>query len=403
MQALFPYLLWHWGGLNPDYRYDVSYIPAVIYGGGYLAFLVGAWSARQFARHEAGDHSIPLEELNTWLLLITVGAALQFLFAAKLYGGIPLFGYLKEATDVWEVNSLQADSFMGQLGLLTFTTFFLSTIAMLVVAKSTQASLFSRGLLASSALLCILISSMAGKRQGLLMCTFIVACGIMIRAGDPIRQTLAFFRFSPRLQSSFLLNSVTVCVCMVFLTGYLIVLGSLRRGENIAPTELVNYLEFPLINFEFQAGMIGFGPHHYESAALLAGLLPQKILDSSDTLSLDRSFYPEPTASAGVYGPIHFYSGIGGCMVFALLLGAFCKYAHLKAKGDDLYLMIYAQCSWPLFVSYSFNLFLRIVFVVGPVAAYASFYFLLKHFLKRKPTPVGQFRKPADVRQQAKA
>jgi hypothetical protein len=277
---------------------------------------------------------------------------------------------------------------MGQLGLLTLTTFFMSTVAMLVLVKATRSSLFTILLVVSSAVLCFLISSMAGKRQGLLVSVFIVAGGIMTRSGDPLRSLISFLGFSPRFQSSFLLSSATLVVCLGFCIAYLTILGGLRTGENVAPVELVKYLEFPLINFESQAEVFGFGPQRYDAVALLAGLLPKKIVDSSETLFFDKSFYPEPTASAGVYGPLHLYSGFGGCIIFAFLLGAFCKYAHIKAKNSDLYLMIYAQCCWPLFVSYSFNLFLYVVFVVGPIAAYWAFYFFLKCTSKQNYRPL---------------
>jgi hypothetical protein len=376
VQALFPYLLWHFRGLNPNYRYGVTYIPALIYTLGYIAFFIGTRFGRLLSSIGAKSYAIPPHSLRVFAVLLIGAGALQFFFAARLYGGVPLLNYLKETTDVWEINTRQTDSVSGQFGLLTLTTFFLSSAAMLLLVKAARPGLFTRVIVATCLVLCFLISSMAGKRQGLLMCAFIVGTGVMTRLGDPIRQAAVFLGFSPRGRSSLLVNCIVAVICVGALGIYLTALRSLRVGggwSSFDSDDIVKYLEFPLINFESQVEIAGFGPQRYAITPLLSGFLPQKILDSSETLYFDRSIYPEPTASAGIYGPLHLWSGLAGCVVFAFILGAFCKFAHLRAMHSDLYLLIYAQCSWPLFVSYSFNLFLMLIFVLGPILAYCAF------------------------------
>lgn len=376
IQALLPYVLWHFKGLNPNYDYDLTYIPALIYGIGYLAFFVGTRCGRMLACIGGEGYSVPLQPLTGLALFIIAAGALQFFLAARLYGGVPLLNYFKETTDVWEINALQQGSISGQFGLLTTTTFLMSSVTMLILIKATKPGLYTRMMVAACLILCFLISSMAGKRQGLLICAFIVGTGVLTRWGDPVDKMAGFLGFSPRRRSSILLNSLIAVVCLAFLGAYLTVLNGLRVGDkslNFETGEIIKYLELPLINFEFQSEIVRFGPQRYAVMPLLSGFLPQKMVDSSDTLDLDRNFYLEPTASAGVYGPLHLWSGIAGCVIFAFILGAFCKFAHLRALKSDVYLLIYAQCSWPLFVSYSFNLFLKMIFVLGPILAYCAF------------------------------
>lgn len=386
-QALFPYVLWSFAGLNVNYHYGLSYIPAAIYVVGYLLFLLGARLGAIAARQTMGTCSVPVFPLMFSLVLVLGAAVVQFSLAVKLYGGIPILNYLKEASDVWEINDLQQDSFMGQLGLLTFTTFFLSAASMLLLVKTTRPNLITTMLVGSCVLLCFLISSMAGKRQGLLMCAFIVCAGVTIRLGDPVRSILRFLGVSNNQRSAFSLNVFTIMVCSIVLLTYLTTLNSLRVGERRIGAsfgDVTPYLELPVINFEAQAEAIGFGPLQYAAMPLLTGLLPQKIIDTSNTVDPDNRFYLEPTASAGIYGPLHLHAGIVGCLGFALLLGAFLKFAYLRAAMDDFCLLAYAQCSWALFVAYSFNLFLKLVFVIAPLLSYVLFCGLLILFSRKQ-------------------
>ncbi len=125
-QGLFPYLIWMIGGLNPDYPYDVCYIPAVIYGAGYIAFLGGSLLIREKPQKVRDPGTLDPNLIGKALVFLFGFAAVQFFFATQAYGGLPLLGYWEGSVDVGEVNAMQSETAFGQLGLLTLTTFLIS-------------------------------------------------------------------------------------------------------------------------------------------------------------------------------------------------------------------------------------------------------------------------------------
>ena len=381
-QGLFPYLVWMVGGLNPDYPYDVCYIPAVIYAAGYVAFLGGSLLIREKSQKAHRPGTLDPKLTGRALVLLFGFAAVQFFFAVQAYGGLPLLGYWEGSVDVGEVNARQSETGFGQLGLLTLTTFLISAAMLVLVVQPGAPRPVLRLLFIGYLILAWLITSMAGKRQGFLMCIFILLAGLCVRGVNPIRTVLRLFGVVEPFARSRLMSILAIIFGVLFVLAYVGTMGALRTGAGkfaIGFSGITLYMEVPLINFEYQCGLIGFGPYIFSIPDLLLGLLPYRLIEFlGGGTGREEILYPEPTASAGIYGPLHFYTGLWGCLVFAFVLGMLCKFAYMKARTNDLFLLIYAQCSWALFVAHSFNLFLILLYVPAPLVAFTCFYWVLK-------------------------
>jgi len=370
------------GGLNPDYPYDVCYIPAVIYGAGYIAFLGGSLLIREKPQKVRDPGTLDPNLIGKALVFLFGFAAVQFFFATQAYGGLPLLGYWEGSVDVGEVNAMQSETAFGQLGLLTLTTFLISAAMLVLIVQPGPPRPVLRLLFICYLILAWLITSMAGKRQGFLMCIFILLAGISVRGVNPVLTVLRLFGVAEPFARARLVRIFAIFLGILFVLVYVGTMGALRTGAGkfaIGISGITLYMELPLINFEYQSGLIAFGPYVFSIPDLLLGLLPYRLIEAlGGGTGREEILYPEPTASAGIYGPLHFYTGLWGCLVFAFVLGMFCKFAYVKARRNDLFLLIYAQCSWALFVAHSFNLFLILLFVPAPVVAFTCFYWVVK-------------------------
>jgi hypothetical protein len=183
-------------------------------------------------------------------------------------------------------------------------------------------------------------------------------------------------------------RSLAILLGVLLVLAYVATMGALRTGAGkfaIGISGITLYMEVPLINFEYQCGLIAFGPYIFSIPDLLLGLLPYRTIEFlGGGAGREEILYPEPYASAGLYGPLHLYTGLWGCLVFAFVLGVLCKYAYVKARRNDLFLLIYAQCAWALFVTNSFNLFLILLYVPAPLVAFTCFYWVLKFVQGRR-------------------
>jgi len=381
-QGLFPYLVWMVGGLNPDYPYDVCYIPAMIYGAGYLAFLGGSLLIRQKSKKAHGSGTLDPDLIGKALVFLFGFAAVQFFFAVQAYGGLPLLGYWDGSVDVGEINARQSETGFGQLGLLTLTTFLISAAMLVLIVQRGSPRPVLRLLFLGYLILAWLITSMAGKRQGFLMCIFILLAGISVRAVNPIQTILRLLGIAEPFARARLTRILAILLGILFVLVYVGTMGALRTGAGkfaIGISGITLYMEVPLINFEYQCGLVALGPYIFSIPDLLLGLLPYRLIELlGGGTGREEILYPEPTASAGIYGPLHFYAGLWGCLIFAFLLGVFCKFAYVRARNNDLFLLIYAQCSWALFVAHSFNLFLILLYIPAPLVAFTCFYWVVK-------------------------
>jgi len=384
------------GGLNPDYPYDVCYIPAVIYGAGYLAFLCGSFLVREKTKKVHSPGTLDPKLIGKALVFLFAIAAVQFFFAVQAYGGLPFLGYWDGSVDVGEINARQSETGFGQLGLLTLTTFLVSATMLVLIVQPGPPRPVLRILFLSYLLLAWLITSMAGKRQGFLMCIFILLAGISVRGVNPIQTVLRLLGVAEAFARARIMRILAILSGVLFVLVYVGTMGALRTGAGkfaIGLSGITLYMEVPLINFEYQCGLFRFGPYIYSIPDLLLGLLPYRMIEFfGGGAGREEILYPEPTASAGLYGPLHLYTGLWGCLVFAFFLGVFSKFAYMKARTHDLFLLIYAQCSWALFVTHSFNLFLILLYVPAPLVAFTCFYLAVK-FVQgmRRIKPKGPF------------
>ncbi len=379
LQAVLPYLSWIEYGANVNYTYNVSYIPLAIYSAGYLAFLAGASLVRRpTGKKQTAPVILSLSNLKMVVGILFVACALQAILVMRVYGGIPLLGYLQGSTDVWSVNDVQADAAFGQLGILTLSTFIFTGFLLLVLVQEVRVKPGTKVLFLASMLLIAIIGSMAGKRQGLLMCLLFLLSGIAVSGYAPVGRFLLLGGLPGRLAYSPIVRIAAVSVGALLIVSYITVLEALRSGRSgtslMSLEGIVNYLEIPLINFEYQCQLAGYGPYQASLRGLLIGLLPYRWGGSVlDAIQADFK-YPEPTAMAGLYGPLHLYVGFWGCIGFTFALGAFCKFVYVRARTQPLMLLLYAQCAWPLFISHSFNLFVILLYVPAPALCFAIIY-----------------------------
>ena len=123
----------------------------------------------------------------------------------------------------------------------------------------------------------LLITSMAGKRQGFLMCIFILLAGLCVRGVNPIRTVLRLFGVVEPFARSRLMSILAIIFGVLFVLAYVGTMGALRTGAGkfaIGFSGITLYMEVPLINFEYQCGLIGFGPYIFSIPDLLLSQHP---------------------------------------------------------------------------------------------------------------------------------
>src|SRR5438445_1226899 len=279
LQALFPYAIWSLSGFNENYSYDLGYIPALIYVTGYIAFFLGSSLIRRKPHRACRDGTMNSIILRRATIVIFCIAIVEFFLAMETYGGLPLLNYFEGSSDVSEMNARQAEAAFGQLGLLTLTTFLMTGAILVLLTKPGPPRFFSRFLFVAYLVLVWLITSMAGKRQGFLLCAFSLVAGIGVRQGNPIQTILQFVGVSGPIARSRVVKSFTVLFGVLFVLIYVATLGVLRTGTGklaFGISDVTQYMEVPLINFEYQCNLVGLGPYTFSFTDLFKGFLPYR-------------------------------------------------------------------------------------------------------------------------------
>ena len=355
LQVSLVYAYWLVMGKNANYDYEVTYFPLLTWILGYIFFIVGCRISKSRSAI-ATQH--PFDISLKWLMYCLAAWLLLFVSTIYVYGGFALYKIYIGDMEIREVNALQANGFFGQFGLFLIFTILSSVIyCLLLLSEPFQNKATYQKIFLAAA---IIGSLSAGKRQGLFLLIALIVVMHIIKLTVTGRRLKTSSLFT-------ILLGVILAICIFEYIGYL-------RGAGLS---FISYLEYPVINFEWQMSTFGMdGPSNL--FPLISGFIPFKILidlsSSESLISGEESYaelvygfrYPEPGIGAGFYGPIHLGLGIYGCILYALLFGLFIGHIYRSAYNSLNYKIIYGLCAWPLVSALSYNLFLISSFFVLP-------------------------------------
>src|ERR1017187_6529996 len=127
LQALTPYLWWYLEGTNPHYRFQITYIPLLVWVVGYLCFCIGTFFATRARPGRIQDDGLSLRRARIYTSLLLVVALGEVLAVIRAYGTVPIFAYLSGQATVNEVDASNWWQMKyGQLGALQLTLYFLN-------------------------------------------------------------------------------------------------------------------------------------------------------------------------------------------------------------------------------------------------------------------------------------
>ena len=367
--ALLPYALWYWQGPNPHYVYFQTYIPVVYWACGYTSFCVGAKIVKR--RHPTQRMLLPslrFSRLINFACAVSGMLLLQIVGATLLYKDVPLLAFISGRMNIQDILSINSESGgFGQLGMLFLTIQLLNGVILLMMLKAIEIRTRITLLLVIGTVLSAFASTMAGTRQGFVMTVFYLTCGLTLRYGDPIRAFWVVLgaRVSPRPILRLLTFTAAILAFFWFM-GEIVELRNNGEYTTSGISEVQEYLETPLINFEAQCAQAGYGPYQWNLLDLGKNLLPNRLIASWSTLFNPAPLKPEPTAPNGFFGPLQWGVGLSGAVAFCLLCGAGCRLLYDHAVRNLLALLLYPLVGWALLTASAYQHFLNLTYVPGP-------------------------------------
>jgi oligosaccharide repeat unit polymerase len=378
-QALSPYIIWHLMGPNNSYNYEITYLPIVIWLVGYAAFWCGTKLVRIHVKNaNLSSIQMSLGNIKIAILVMLLLVVLQIIQAIQIYGILPIYGYFTASANVLEINEIQRDSGFGQFGMLTTSLFFLNGLLLTLLLKGIEAHKKPRLFFLIAFCIEVFGSLISGKRQGLLICLTFLACGLSICFNNPLKPILKFFNL-PNGQVIRLAIYASTIGGLVALFGFLSYLRIGSGAEISGMAEILNYLQYPLINLESQCAQIGLNPYKPSFFYPLLTLLPYRLYEGLALALSDLPMRPEPTIGAGFYGNIHWGLGIPGVIIYAVLFGFLAQYFYKKAANHFPHLLIYCQISWTLLSAHTYNHFFTLIFLPVPALLFLVFSALFNH------------------------
>jgi hypothetical protein len=366
--ALSPYLLWY-AGYRPVIvqRFDLTYIPVLVWGCGLLSFLVGARLAR---KRIEGNTIFRLRQQNVPMaLLLSLGVlvvVVQVYFAIRdVYGVLPLLDYLSSngGIDVWMANDRQQYSASGQLGLLTASLYALNSLFLVAILQRVtwgRGSRVALGLLFLATAFAHLINA---KRGGIYSTLLYLLVGLGVYFGDPVRAVSALLPRRSRILTTSCL--IALPITLVFAFGYI---ASIRTRGRVEPGtgEIIAYLQYPLINFEAQCRAAGLGPGDFKLLAPFRFLTPFKYAELTDTFVAvtPRVVLDSPS---GLYEHIHWCWGIYGVIAYSLVLGYVSRWLYDRTLQSLTCLLSYCYFAVALALAHTANQFLILAYVPFPL------------------------------------
>jgi hypothetical protein len=372
LQAILPYLVWYLtGSLTEGYSFRVGYIPLVIYVLGFLMFFLGCRLAP-----DTRDKTPFLESrVSIWnvvtygLWFCVIANIVQMYGAYKVYGTIPLLSF-GDKLSIQEADEMLANSGVGQMAIFYVFKCLLANFMTLRIIERIRRGNFSWYNLdfIIPALLVVAVTTMGGKRQSLVMAVFFCGLGLLVYYRDSVNMLMQrVVSKVGAVRYAYLLIGLVSCYA-----GFEYI-GKMRSGRDIeiitdyTKIEAFRYLELPLLNFEYQSELAGYGPIHFAPVGVLKTLLPKRMMEEYTLAETPRL---ELTSPAGFYGELHWHTGIWGCLLFAFASGAFCRLLYNNSHSGPFWLFSYTQCAWTLFTCHSYNHFFNLVFLPLPLVAY---------------------------------
>ncbi|KAB2849776.1 MAG: oligosaccharide repeat unit polymerase [Ignavibacterium sp.] len=364
-QAIFPYILWLDQNDAPSYPINITYYPIFVWIVGMISFIAGSMIKSLFYGRDNKINNISAEiafRNNNWSLLLLIVWFVQTALIIKLYKGVPLVQYLNGSIDVSSVNQLQQKGFVGQFGLYSVTN-------LLLIANFSFQIFLNKYFMKKfqwKTLLTFLAFSfgilMSGKRQGAFIAFFFIAGSALMFNAMPVAQK----QYKDRTLFIIMISAISLLM-LIFLFGFLGKIRTFGEITDSALLQIISYLEFPLINFEWQLYSFGINPAERNMLPLLSGFLPYKYLVKGDyylpfTEIVYGFRYPQPGIGAGIYGPVHLAGGISSIIVFSIVLGYFSKLIYLRARNNWRWNLPYSMMIWPLLSSHSYYHFASLIF-----------------------------------------
>lgn len=396
-QALFPYIIWTIEGPNPNYDYTVTYIPMVLWLTASTCFWMGAKTLNLknnfiFLREKyvvKNIFNIELKYIKYLLHFFIIIVIIEIFFIIKLFGTIPIVSFFLNQTDIYFIHDVQEQSSFGHLGALLITISLINSLLLiLIIRKNNEQKKI--GFLTTIYFIIILLFAnlVTGKRQSLIQSVFYIFVGLSIYYNDPIKPLIKNINFFKRHYSVSKIQSGSILIiALLLLLSLFTAVGTVRvRGmEEISfdPfVEYITYISFPLINFEGQANIIGYGPHHLDLWPNLKELLPYRLQTEFEDEYIPRL---EPTIGSGFIGGYHWCGGFLGVAIYCYFWGLLCKYIYIRAFENFFFFLTYCQISWTLFIAHTHNHFFNLLFIPLPVLVFLVLFVFLRAggFLKK--------------------
>jgi oligosaccharide repeat unit polymerase len=365
LQALLPYVLWSFNGLNRSYSYTTTYVPLVIWATGYFSFWIGTKFVKNIRPFE--NNFFEIINWNKFNVILAALIGLTCLFIAQaiiVYGGIPLVQYANEIASVNDINEIQTNSSAGQFGILASLLLFLNSFVLIIIVKSFESGKKYTFLFGLIIFIEIFGGLMAGKRQSLLITAVFVTCGLSLRYVNPFKPILDIINI-PTAKFIRFFTVIAVASLIIWIIG---AASAIRSGNSNSSgiDEIFRYLELPLINLESQCETIGFGFTQNNFMYPFISLLPFSMMQDAILSVKDLPRYPEPTSPAGFYGALHWGFGIYGTISASFIFGLISKYLYSRSSHNIFYFLTYCQISWTLIAAHTYNHFLTLLFIPVP-------------------------------------
>lgn len=369
LQALTPYVIWHYNGPNLSYSYPITYIPVAFWGGGYLAFWLGAKLAGlsrprptvMRLRHGSGRVAT-----LTWVLVIAI--LVQCVALVRVYGGIPILRFIAGDNSVNVDEAARANSFVGQLALFLNSQLMLDALVLLLLLAAVLTNRRYRFLLAISIMTLMAAGIFAGKRQTVAIAIVFLTAGSAVYFGHPLRPV---FRYLGLRRARWWARMAMIAgpIAMMVFLGWVV---TLRTGhETTGGAQTLTYLQLGLVNLEAQVGDAGYGPKTFFPARLFEYFIPNRLVRwLFPSFRDDMPPRAEISAPAGFYGDLHWNVGLPGALLFSLIVGYIAKYFYLRASRRPWHLLVYSLMVWTLFAPYLYNHFLTANFLPFPAIGY---------------------------------
>ena len=364
IQALFPYFIWYFFGKNPNYEYEVSFSPLVLWFFGYCAFFIGCKIINKKSKYENKIYFIDKNRFDKLKYFLLISYVLCLFIMVKEYNGLPILDFIYGIVNVNDVNDIQSTSNSSIFGLF----YSIQTCFLILISQGIGFSLINRKLNINLLIYLALIffgSFISGKRQGAVIITSVFLTSFLIYAGYMKDYILA-----RRLFRMATFYGILFLVLFIPLFG---LIGSLRSGSNLGDgvTQLFTYLDFPLINFEWQCEEFGLFRGANNWAPFFSSMVPYKLIANTNLFfdSYDQIYnfsYPEPGIGAGYFGNVHLALGFLGVLVYGFITGIFCKKIFLLAISNIQWVVPYGLITWPLLSAHSYAHFNNLIFFPLP-------------------------------------